>query len=247
MFSRVRELKRRLVNRRYVKFAILTEGRTGSTMLHTCLQQHANILSHSEVFNLGLFTADPKRTEAIKRDPVEYLYTYVFVDYARVTRAVGFKMLYSQCPSLDCQGFLQRIIDTGVRIIHLQRRNVLAMYVSGLVAQDENRWHIFGGEHAEHLERQSIIVSHDEYIGFVTRYITEVKRWDRFLRNVSHLDVYYEDLTADMDRELGRIGKFLGVRFKKGIRPLTKKRITQPLSEIVANYAELEKLFLVDK
>lgn len=244
--NHVRQLKRRLVNRRYNKFVIFTEGRTGSTMLHTCLQRHTRILSHSEVFNLGLFTSDPERLEAIERDPIAYLYKYVFVDYAPIARAIGIKLLYSQCPGSDCPAFLQKLIDLDVRIVHLKRRDVLAMYVSGLVARGENRWHVLEGEQPEPLKQNSIVVSRDEFTDFAARYIAEVKRCNRFLSDVPHLEIYFEELSTNVDSELHRVVEFLGLRYEEGMRPMTKKRITQPLSEIVVNYSELEGLYLAD-
>lgn len=215
-------------------------------MLHTCLQRHTRILSHSEVFNIGLFTEDPARLAAIERDPIDYLFKYVFVDYAPVTRAVGIKLLYSQCPDSDCLAFLQKLIDLDVQIIHLKRRDILAMYVSGLVARGENRWHVLEDEQAELLKQNSVVVSRDEFADFSARYIAEVKRYSRFFSDVPHLDIDFEELTTNIDGELRRVVEFLGLRYEEGMRPMTKKRITQPLSEIVVNYPDLEGLYLAD-
>lgn len=243
MIRRIRKLKRRLTNRRYHRFAILSAGRTGSTMLHTCLQRHTRVLSSSEVFNIELFEGDPERIESIRKDPIEYLRKYVFVDYSPITRAVGFKMLYSQCPEPNCSRFLQWMLDSGIRVIHLKRRDSLAMYVSGLVARQENRWHVL--EEEENVGRiapLSIYISQEKYLGFITELTAQVQSYDRLLRDVSHLEIFYEDLIENMGGELRRVTEFLGVRFEDGMKPMTKKRITQPLSEIVLNYAELVSL-----
>ena len=215
-------------------------------MLHTCLQRHTRILSHSEVFNIELFESDSERIEIIRKDPVEYLHKYVFVDYAPITRAVGFKMLYSQCPAPNCPNFLKWLFDSGTRIIHLKRHDTLAMYISGLVAREERRWHVLEGEDPGHIKPQSIFVSPDEYIEFLTGLNAEIQIYDRLLQNVSHLEICYEELIGNMDRELQRAAEFLGVRFETGMRPMTKKRITQPLSEIVANYSDLQRLSELD-
>lgn len=211
-------------------------------MLHTCLQRHTRIESHSEVFNIELYESDPERIGAICRDPLEYLNEYVFVDYAAITRAVGFKMLYSQCPAQYCPSFLLWLIESGTRIIHLKRRDTLAMYVSGLIARKEQRWHVLEEESAENIEPKSILVPQNEYLDFLTDLTAEVQSYDRLLHNVSHIEIYYEDLIANMDWELKRVTNFLGVRFEDGMRPMTKKRVTQPLSEIVSNFNDLLKL-----
>lgn len=90
------------------------------------------------------------------------------------------------------------------------------------------------------------MVSRDEFADFSARYIAEVKRYSRFFSDVPHLDIDFEELTTNIDGELRRVVEFLGLRYEEGMRPMTKKRITQPLSEIVVNYPDLEGLYLAD-
>jgi hypothetical protein len=67
--------------------------------------------------------------------------------------------------------------------------------------------------------------------------------YDQFFNDHPKLDVLYEDLAQDYEREMARIQAFLGVDYQ-AVKPSTFKQSDQPLSKQIANYFELKKRFI---
>jgi hypothetical protein len=54
--------------------------------------------------------------------------------------------------------------------------------------------------------------------------------------------LYYEDLVAEQEQEMGKIQKFLGLRREKLSTKTMRQRI-RPLGELITNYEELKQAF----
>ena len=127
----------------YARFIILAAARTGSNLLATALNGHANIICFRELFNwrtetIGYFVEgydnDSAEDRAFRdRDEVAFLNARVFCDHPSEVRSVGFKAPYGTFigfPKL--QEWLVK--EQEVRVLHLRRRNLLRRLVSGRIA-----------------------------------------------------------------------------------------------------------------
>jgi hypothetical protein len=54
------------------------------------------------------------------------------------------------------------------------------------------------------------------------------------------LEIRYEDLVTDLERETFRLQEFLGLP-KEAIKPPRQRQQLRPLSAMIANYGELER------
>jgi hypothetical protein len=132
------------------KFAILSNHRSGASVLANTLHQHRHVLCHAEIFHpkaqikhrldLGITEEDVAKRQY---DPLAYLGTI----YSKKgsAHAVGFKMWRSQCPAA-CDHLLD---SAEVAKIVLERENALARYSSHLLAHRNNQWGKRRGTDAE--------------------------------------------------------------------------------------------------
>ncbi len=133
----------------YVRFIIIGDARTGSSMLVQALNSSPGIVCFREVFNGRLdfvdFSVDgydnfSSRAIALrKEDPVRFLHERVFGRHPRDVRAVGFKFLYAHhwyFPRL----LDELVADERIKVVHLRRRNALRMLVSLKLAQETGVW-----------------------------------------------------------------------------------------------------------
>jgi hypothetical protein len=133
----------------YRRFIILSEPRTGSSMLVQALNSSPQIVCFREVFNGRLDFIDfsmegydnfssadrPLR----KQDPVRFLHERIFCSWPDDIRAVGFKLLYEHY--IDFPGLIEGLVrDAGLHVIDLRRRNVLRMLVSFKLAEETGVW-----------------------------------------------------------------------------------------------------------
>jgi hypothetical protein len=135
--------------RDYVRFAVIGDARTGSTMLVHGLNDHPEIVCFREVFNFlqdfvdyHVEGYDPRvgsELQLRQEDPSRFLRDCIFNEQPAGTRAVGFKILYRHIignpavePVLSA--------DKELRAIHIKRRNLLRALVSTMIAQNTGRW-----------------------------------------------------------------------------------------------------------
>jgi hypothetical protein len=133
----------------YVRFIIIGDARTGSSMLVQALNSSPNIVCFREVFNGRLdfvdFSVDgydnfsSRDIASRKEDPVRFLSERVFRRQPEQVRAVGFKFLYAH--HWDFPGLLDELVaDERIKVVHLRRRNALRMLVSLKLAQETGVW-----------------------------------------------------------------------------------------------------------
>lgn len=135
--------------RSYVRFAVVGDARTGSTMVVHGLNDHPEIVCFREVFNfLQEFVdywvegRDPNvasELELRQNDPAGFLKECVFNEHPAGTKAVGFKILYKHV--VGNRAVLPLLVgDNDLKIIHIKRRNLLRVMISTKIAQHTGRW-----------------------------------------------------------------------------------------------------------
>lgn len=124
--TQLRQLPRPGAGRDYRRFVIVSPGRSGSTMLVERCASHPDIRCFTELLHEGRSFGERPR------DPATFLERHAWHPYARHVGAVGFKLLYSQL--VQHRAALQPVFADpgGLRVIWLERRDRLALYLSAL-------------------------------------------------------------------------------------------------------------------
>ena len=134
---------------RYTRFVLLSAARTGSNMLAALLNDSPEITCFRELFNqpagfieYGVDGYDPyNESDRTLRDSdfESFLQQRVFGEHPSGIRAVGFKMPYEHFFWFpEMQDWLAQ--ESGIRILHLRRRNLLRQFASLRVAQSTGGW-----------------------------------------------------------------------------------------------------------
>lgn len=248
------------------RFVLVSYLRSGTHMLRTALESHPAAFCQTEVFN-----PDNKILPYPLDTPVEQvLREHVFKPHPPEVTHAGF-VLHAYHPfALDAWEGLRANpawaevwprLDAmdDLKVLHLQRRNLLRRHVSQLVARRSRFWHSWRAgavDEVTHLdapphpdsvdwhpaERPVVTVDPERF----ARDAAEVERWrrraDDALGSRPRLVVAYEDLCADFEGQAERILDFLGLP-RAPLRPAVSKLEERPLREAVSNYDGLRARF----
>ena len=223
---------KRVGKRDYKRFIVLSRSRTGSNMLISLLNSHPQVYAYGEMFE--------------KLDARDYkkIFSTVFCKQPKHTEAVGFKIFYYHPKDDDSGKVWEELLNMReLYVIHLKRRNSLRTLVSAKIADKENLWIMKDDRSPRSASEKKVKFTVEELKDEFERW----RKWERDYESVfkSHqtLDVYYEELVSDCEREFGRVTEFLGLRY---FSPSTRLRKQNPerTSELVENYGELRRAFL---
>ena len=220
-------------HRSYTRFIILCHPRSGSTFLHSCLNNHPNIISFGELLR-------EKSTNRKKRDLSLsfYLDNYVFTKHPSSVKAVGFKFLYNE--KYHESSFKPIIFDNkNLKIIFLYRKDILRSYTSLVIAYAQCYW--TKTTHKMHKSGKKISINPDLFIEYRESLKKEFNFYSEYIKNYQSYTVCYEDLVAKDGKALAEILKFLGAKQKK-LHTLFQKQNPEDLSELIENYEEVEAL-----
>lgn len=231
----------------YVPYLIVGRSRTGSTLLLRSLKEHPAVVGYGELLRddrinwqsqLGFPT--PKQREQYAADPCLFLRERVFGPYGRQVQAVGFKLFYYHAQQPTWRGVWDYLTALpNLHVVHVKRRNLLAIHFSRKVADQTGRWN---GKVAGAPAQGALALDPAECI----QDFEETRAWEvacdqRFAGHPLH-QVSYEDLAADFAGELAKVQRFLGVEVQP-MQPVTAKQERQPLAQRIANYGELKAQF----
>ena len=211
----------------YTAFALLCEPRSGSTLLHTYLNAHTQVLSYGEV--LRMEREKGNKTNTLVSD-------LVFRPHARQIKAVGLKLFYEYVDHLDYRdSFVQIVQRKDVKIIHLVRNNLLELYVSLKTAEQTNVWS------TTQPSGKSIPIQVDvnDYQKFVSLHRQHQAHFIELFTDHAVLTVTYEALAEYPQQTLLTVQKFLGVE-PQNLFTLLTKQSHGPVSARISNYAEVE-------
>jgi LPS sulfotransferase NodH len=257
----------------YTRFIILSGPRTGSNLLAQALDSNPAILCFRELFNVmhdfvqfdveGYDNFAKDEIEGRRVDPVSFLDSRVFCPQPVETHAVGFKFQYGQFWGFP--GILERLSDdSGIRVVHLQRRNPLRALVSLKLAQRTGSFVLetkrqpphkrlaFAARHPLRATRRlqkkklpatrpAIEVSPEELATFIVKTNQTAQHHERLFRGHPMLRVYYEELAQSV-AVVDQVSRFLGVRPAPPVITLRRQN-PEPLAELIQNYDELRDAF----
>ena len=213
-----------------IRFVVLCQPRTGSSLLNASLRQHPEIEMHGEILN-------HRYPHRMPQDGYQRLLSAL----SNSTRpAVGCN-LHAFQPDRVWDGWRRwesawnaLADDSSIKIIHLQRIDTLAQMASWKIAQLLSRW----GRQDDIIDRPTIAISPDEYRWF-RDWNRSVMEWRlSHLQGRSILPVTYESLCNEWEPALARIQDFIGVRCLP-LRQVTTRNERRPLSEVIENYDDL--------
>ena len=256
-------------NDSYQKFFLLTYRRCGANYFLDLLRSHPNIVSFAGLYEKnklgfsypGYPQVSDKRTVRYRDHyPIEFLKKRIYRNYSSEIKAVGFKLIYeTRHPSV--LEYLKQSED--VKLIHLQRRNLLRVHLSDMIAKKTQKWHVLSKEHEQEIKKidaeSFISYSHEKkdtilpdefkiellYENCISEFekITQlIEHFQKFFsKNKVHV-IYYEDLIENLEEETRKVQEFIGVENKA----LTSRFIrinNKKLSDVISNYYELKEKF----
>lgn len=222
-----------LGGRNYKKFFILTRPRTGSNLLLDYLNSNKGILSRSEVFR-NLCGKDHRK-----------MLNKLFRRYPFYIKAVGFKVFYDHPLDSPRTSLWDDLAENeSIKVIHLDRENILRSFVSQKIAEKTNIWlNKRSGKASDWKANEKNIQLNAEEL---EREFEKTRRWqhegeERFKRH-QVLQISYEDLTRNSDDTFIEVCNFLEVPFQKP-RTTLKRQNPEKLGELIGNYQEMKDHF----
>ena len=234
-------------------YMICCPARSGSSMLVHLLRSHPDVLSHGEVLGknvtglsgrfMGRVHKEPPLQSHVNmlkdKRPLYFLYNVVL--YPQGHKAVGFKLKYDELDTRPYRHILKSLReDEDLKIVFLDRENLLERYVSHLVA-DLTGVTLVSGK-AERPEIPTVKVDARDLERSFERELERKARFRRIFARHRAIETTYERLVADPAGGMAPIYAFLGVA-PHVPSTHTKKIVDQNLSRVVSNYAELKRHF----
>lgn len=210
-----------------VRFAILCLGRSGSTHLQSLIDSHPHACCFGELFNPRAPQA-PAFVHSEQMDEREYLDELLA---GRDELAVGFKLPMNSIRAHPRAGALVGS-ESGMRIIRLSRRNLLAQFVSRrMMSATRVSQSIFGsyGDATVRIEPSHCLEA-------LEAMEADERELDRLAGGTPVHRVVYEQLVAS--EGLDELQRFLGLE-PVALRSWFTKLRTRSLSETVENWDEL--------
>lgn len=231
---------------------LIGHPRSGSTVIVDSFgHKYPNIKNHHEIFNhcrAGYSINDKNvimcpgflnQTRCLKNEICEKIWSdYLVKNKNLVGNICLSKILFNQAPKE--WGVWDRIIEDSDLIIYLKRKNQLNIVISLQQALETSRWI------GEHKEFKKFIVNPKLIEEALIIIDQNIAYFNNRLKNTNTLEIYYEDLDTDWNKEVQKIQQKLSVPICL-VNQSTKKQITIPHSDLVENYDELKKYFSVTK
>lgn len=224
-------------NRKKVNFAIVTEARSGSNLLHLALHRHPFMWCWGECLhpNQGI---TPKGKDVDGATIMSTAYGPSLIpDFIggtlHVTQPVeGYGRWKNAWEWLSTR--------TDIKIIYLRRRDRLARFLSLQIVAETGEWIRYSEDQSPRAKRPKIKIDPKKYKKLEK---CHNKLWDEkvsLLRDHPSIDVYYEDLTRDWEEETRKIQEFIGVPYRP-LEQATVKQEARDIREVVKNPHELEE------
>jgi len=234
----------------YSKFVIVGAARTGSTLLVDLLNAHSQVLAFGELFRtpeaIGwdvrpfVTYQSPRLIDLYRADPVAFLEYSVFRRWPANYAAVGFKLFYYHARQPPQSAVWDHLAsDRNIRILHIRRQNLLAQYLSLLIAHKTDVWSTTRSPPDQH---EPIRID----VEACRRHFLDVRRSEDecadVFKNHAVRNVYYESLARNYAGEMQGIADFLGVRPER-IGSNLVRQSKGPVSQTITNYDELKRAF----
>ena len=218
------------VPRRAQYFVIVSQERTGSTLLSTLLSFHPRILTDMDIF----YTAE---TWPLSRRPGRSLFS------RRPVRGFKFKGAHAplQNSASEACDFLRDQHKAGLSIVRLQRRDLLRQAISSYMVGFRHGLHDWKDRDEGETEASRVEVDVDEVYDRMTYFARLTRFQDRMLEAIPHLSLHYEDDLLDADQHqttADRVFEHLELT-PHPVETQLRKQTPHELEKVVANVEEL--------
>ncbi len=195
----------------YQKFVIISSPRSGTTLLHTYLNSHLNILSLGEVL----------RGQLEKFGTFKSVDNFIFTPQPKLIQSMGFKMFYEQheAPFFE-DVFAEVVNDRSVKIIHLIRRDFKAQLQSLRQAWGSGEW----SSTKVSLNVEENIIPEEDLMAYSEKQQEFIMTFRKVFSEHPYLELSYEELADNPDKTLLTVQKFIGVVPRKLFTLLKKQR-----------------------
>jgi LPS sulfotransferase NodH len=244
-----------------VKFILLGQGRSGSSLITEALAEHPDVRVAGEVFHAdekgrrlafeGLNGDGPCGASEAQyyrdgADAWEFLERVVFrAPSPGGVRAAGFKMFYlhARRNPAEKRAWSYLIANDDVRVIHLIRENMLESYISLRVAFLTGEWERLKGTNTQRKEQPLLRLEPKECEVYFNQELVWRKWAGKSFSSHPFLEIKYEgDVCARFVEVMDEIHDFISVPRRRA-RQLLEKQAQRPPREAVTNYDELKEYF----
>jgi len=241
---------------------IISDGRCGTSLMGLSLWQHPQITFLDEPFNCAYIATRPElfpeklHTVAIKHfGSVEGMYSHCpnswyghatnqnrlipfFDDVCKIGNL--FKIHYCHCPPSH-YGFWKYVTRLdNVRFIHVKRANKFNMFVSRLVSNKSNIWHISPTQNG--IKDKPFSVDPQAFMEFFSYLEMNETFFDKILPSDKTMNLSFEEITRQFDTTMKNVQTFMGLD-PISLEKAAAKRTITPYKDLVLNYEELKTYF----
>jgi LPS sulfotransferase NodH len=240
------------------KFIVLSTQRTGSAFLEQCINSHEDIVCHGEILlGYGGHYTDlpPKWLKSHRRLRTlwqaiasgAFLYPKKTMEMTWNTKSPqewrGFRLMYNQI-NRDPRVMHYLNNHTEIKVIHLQRRNLLKQYISLYLMHNQSRY----GRYEAHVTKKpsqiKVRVDQNKALDYFRSFEKTRNNILLKFKEFERLDIFYEDMIGNgglADDVTSKISTFLGI--PKALLVSDQVKInSKNLEDIVDNYTDLKRL-----
>lgn len=205
---------------------IFAQGRTGTWLLHSLLNQHPELHFGKEIL----------------QQPVLWPSRYV-LSKARAAQPAFYgchiqvnQLLNTQ--RIDAKGFIKGLSDQGWHILHLRRENIIRQSISAILAVQRGQW---VAHKAISAPQPMVEIDIDQVIERIRRRQHHAACEAEVLADVPHLSLIYEE---DLEQETShqptadRIFRYLNVDLAE-VSAKTHRTTPQRVQDVLTNYDQL--------
>lgn len=229
--------------------AMLHQGRSGSTVLGNMLDKHPNIRWGGEIFIPQLYKIRYQNKSLDYTNPQKVLRRINEYRKGHFKTNFGFEIKTYDPQSLawSIHSFLDLIASLDhVKFIYLERKNILKMIVSHLIAYKNYQWHYNKGENIPntkiYINPQKVAVDFMEkpLLEMIPFFDNQRNECFDYLSQTPFLHLIYEnDILNDPAIAYNKVCQFFDVIPSKTTAKLQQIN-TKPLSEVISNFSEVE-------
>lgn len=208
----------------YTIFLIAGHPRTGTSLLHTYLNSHWNILSLNEPLSADSNVRFKKQSKLIK--------------------LVGFKYFYEYTEDVLKKNTLIELLKrANIKIIKIERKNYLRTYVSRCIAEKTNEWSSTEVKQ-DPIEYKKVILTKENCLQAFAEYQKYEQETDAIIKQftVPVFETDYDSLVAEPEKTMYAVQNFLGVS-QQAPHSLLVRQNAEPLTMLIANYNDLKTSF----
>ncbi len=212
----------------HARFIILCHPRTGSTLLHTYLNSHWNVVSYGNLIGMNF----SERVLGKGHSVDDFFASNVEQPYPAFIKAAGFKFFYQYTDCNWARTMLKYLHNKNYKIVHLRRKDGMRTALSYLLAKKTSAW-------SRGLPHDPVTLDPDEVINAMKKLQEREAHYSELAGRFETLEIFYEDLTHNPEKILDDVQSFLGLP-KRRLITVLKRQHGDSLDDEIVNYAELK-------